>query len=121
MRPSWRRCRCISESEPHLSETWMIVGAAAEGPMKLALVGRDRQVVDAGVTNAHQAVLVELPIFVAIGTKPVAGVVVTFVCEAHGDAVAGERPEFFGEAVVELAIPLARQKGDDLLAAVEKL
>ena len=93
----------------------MVVGPAAERPMELALVGRDRQVVDAGVAHAHQSVLVELPILVSVGPEPVAGVVVPLVRKAHGDAVAGESPEFFREAVVELAIPFAGQERNDLV------
>jgi hypothetical protein len=43
------------------------------------------------------------------------------VGEAHGDAIAAEGPEFLDEPVVELAVPLPRQEGDDLGASVEEL
>ena len=48
----------------------MIVRAAAQGPMKAAVGLSDRRIVDACETAAHQAVLVELPILIAIGTEP---------------------------------------------------
>ena len=70
----------------------MIVGAAAERPMVFALVGRDRQIVDAGDARAHQALLVEFPVLVAVAAEPVAAVVVPFIGEAHGDAIVRETP-----------------------------
>ena len=69
------------------------------------------------MAHAHQPVLVELPVFVAVGTEPVAGVIVPLVRKAHGDAIAGEGPELLREAVVELAIPFAGQERDDLVAS----
>src|SRR5215813_9155212 len=98
----------------------MIVGTATERPMVLALVGGDRQVVDAGDAPPHQALGVELPVLVAVAAKPVAAVVVPFVGEAHRDAVAGECPHFLDQAVVELALPFARQERHDLVAAVQE-
>ena len=56
---------------------------------------------------------VELPVLVAVGAEPLAGVVVPLVGEAHGDAVVGEGPELLDQPVVELALPLAGQEGDD--------
>ena len=44
-----------------------------------------------------------------------------FVGEAHGDAVVAKGPDFLDEAVVELAVPLARQECLDRLAALQKL
>ena len=48
---------------------------------------RDRNVVDAGLAAAHQAFLVEFPVFVAVAAKPVAAIVMPFVGEAHGNAI----------------------------------
>ena len=39
------------------------------------------------------------------------------VLEAHGDAVVAEGPQVLAQHVVELALPLARQERDDLVAA----
>jgi hypothetical protein len=89
--------------------------------MELALGGRDRQVVDAGMAREHESVLVELPVLVTIGAEPVPGVVVPLVGETHGDAIAGECPELLRKAVVELAVPFAGQESDDLIAAGQKL
>jgi hypothetical protein len=66
-------------------------------------------------------VSVELPVLIAVGAKPVSRIVVVLVGEAHGDAIAAEGPEFLDEPVVELAVPLPRQEGDDLGASVEEL
>ena len=61
-------------------------------PVILALRLGDRLVVDAGVAVDHQAVVVEFPVFVAVAAVPLAGVVVPFVGEADGDAMAAEGP-----------------------------
>ena len=110
---------CSLSLEPEIRERGVIVRATTERPMVFALVGPDRQVVDAGVASAHQTLIVELPVLVAIAAKPAAAVVMPFVGEAHGDAVARERPHLLDEAVVELAPPFAGQERDDRLAAGE--
>src|SRR5579862_7038194 len=69
----------------------------------------------------HDAVFVELPVFVSIGAVPVAGVVVALVGKTNGDAGSIEGPKFLDEAVVELAAPLSGEELDDLFAAVDKL
>src|SRR3569832_745752 len=71
----------------------MVVGAAAEWPEKLAVGFLDGQVVDAGEAAHHVAVLVEFPVLVAIRAVPLSGIVMPFVGEAHGDAVAGTGPQ----------------------------
>ena len=78
----------------------MIVGATPEWPEIFAVGFFYRQVVDAGEAALHQAGRIELPILVAIGAEPVAAVVVPFVGKAHGDAVAGEGPQFLDQAIV---------------------
>src|SRR4051812_20032047 len=80
----------------------------------------DRKIVDAGEALLHQAVLGELPVLIAIGAKPVAGIVVPFVSEAHGDPVVSERPQLLDEPIVELPSPFARQESDDLVATANK-
>jgi hypothetical protein len=99
----------------------MLVGAAAERPVVFALAFLDRKIVDAGDAKAHQAVLVELPVLVAVAAKPVAAVVVPFIGEAHGDAVVAEGPDFLDQAVVELAVPLTRQERLNGLATLKEL
>src|SRR5215468_12528075 len=99
----------------------MIVGTAAERPVILAFALLNRQVVDAGDAQPHQAVLVELPVLVAVAAEPVAAVVVPLIGEAHGDAVVAVGPELLDQAVVELPIPLARQERLDGLAPLQEL
>src|SRR6267142_351081 len=99
----------------------MIGGSAAEVPMILPLALYDGQVVDAGKSQAHQAVRVELPVLVPVAAEPEATVVVPLVREAHGDAVCAERPELLDQAVLQLAAPLAREECCDRLAALQEL
>src|SRR6187397_261160 len=107
--------------QPKLAQRRVVVGAPAERPVILALALLDGEVVDAGDAPPHQAVLVELPVLVTVAAKPVAAVVVPFVGEAHRDAVVAERPDLLDQAVVELAVPLARQERFDGGAALQKL
>ena len=90
-------------------------------PAELAFGFLDGQIFDAGVTGLHIAECIELPVLVAVGAKLLAAVVMKFILETHGDAVAAERPEFFLQAIVQLAIPFAAQKLDDLRAAIHEL
>lgn len=99
----------------------MIVGTTTEGPVEFALRLFDRQIVDAGVAVMHHAVLVEFPVFISVGAKPVAGVVVRLVGEADGDASSVEGPQFLDEAVIQFATPLSGQEIDDLFAAIDEL
>ncbi|MNY37562.1 hypothetical protein D3C86_1721340 [compost metagenome] len=89
--------------------------------MELALAFLDRHVVDAGEATGHQAVFVELPVFVAVGAEPVTRVVVPFIGITHGNAVAGERPEFLDQPVVQLLGPFAGQEALGLFAVVGEL
>src|SRR5262245_23487656 len=99
----------------------MLVGAPAEWPVILALAFLDGQIVGAGNAQAHQSVLVEFPVLVAVAAKPVSAVVMPFVGKAHGDAVVVEGPNFLDQTVVQLALPLACQELHDGLAANEEL
>src|SRR5258705_13642745 len=80
----------------------------------------DGQIVYAGDPDAHQTVLVELPIFIAVAAEPVAAIVAPFVGEAHGDTVLPKCPELLDQPVVELATPLARQERLDFITALQK-
>jgi hypothetical protein len=88
--------------------------------VELAVRFLDRQVVDGSMAQAHQAMLVEFPVLIPIGTEPAPRIVVPFVGEAHGDAVAFVRPDFLDEAVILFACPFAGEESDDLGAAVMK-
>ena len=89
--------------------------------MEETIVCGNGQVVDAGEAKAHEAVLVKLPIFIAIGAEPVAALVVVLVGKADSDAVLIEGPKLLDEPIVEFALPLTREKRHDLLAALEEL
>jgi len=78
--------------KPEVAKARMIVRAASLWPMKLALGFLNRQVVDAGIAAAHQAVFVELPVLVAVGAEPFAVLIVPFVGKADRDPVAVECP-----------------------------
>ncbi len=90
-------------------------------PTKLSLLFLDRQVVDAGETAFHVAALVKLPILVAVGTIPLAGIVAPFVLETHRDAVVAERPQLFLQTIVQFFVPFAPEEFDDLGATVKEL
>src|SRR5262245_65311419 len=92
-----------------------LVGRARPGglPAEAAVFLRDLDVVDAGLAAAHQAVLVEFPLLVAVGAMPLAIGVVPLILEAYRDAVVVEGPEVLDQAVVELFRPFAGQEGDD--------
>jgi len=61
----------------------VIVGTAAQGPMKAALGLADWRIVDAGETAAHQAVFAKLPILVPVGSEPISAIIAPFVREAR--------------------------------------
>src|SRR5579862_5051594 len=88
-------------------------------PMEAAIFFGNRNVVDAGLAPAHQAVLVELPLLVAVGAVPLAGRVVPLVLEAHGDTIAVKRPKILDQAIVEFPGPFPREKCDDGCAPFE--
>src|SRR3954465_10669513 len=89
-------------------------------PVKAAFAFLDGDVVDAGLAPPHQAVFVELPLLVAVGTMPLPGIVVPFILEAHGNAVLVERPEVLDQAIVMLLRPFAGEEFDDRLAPLEE-
>src|ERR1700730_1052944 len=109
-----------SASEAEIAQRCVIVRAAAERPVVFALALLDRNIVDAGDTQARQPVLVKFPVLISVAAEPVAAVVVPLVREAHGNAVLAESPDFLDQAVVELAVPLAGQERFDRRTAVQE-
>jgi hypothetical protein len=94
------------------------VGAAAERPVVFAVALFDRQIVDTGDAQAHQAMLVEFPVLVSVAAEPVAAIIVPFIRKADGDAVLSKGPDLLDQAVVEFALPFARQECVDGVAAL---
>ncbi len=75
--------------------------------MILTLVGWNREIVDARDPTAHEALIIELPVLVAVRPEPIASVVVPFVGESNGDAIALTCPKFFNQSVVEFLAHVA--------------
>ena len=63
----------------------MIGRAGPKRPVVFPVALRNRQVVDAGIAELHQSLVIELPVLVAVGTKPLTAVVVPFVSVTNGD------------------------------------
>src|SRR5450759_3984767 len=90
-------------------------------PVELAVRRSDRQVVDAGMAEAHQAVLIKLPVLVSVGPEPVAGIVVKLIGETDGDTIFSKGPEFLNKAIIDFPDPFAGQEFDDLRPALKEL
>src|SRR5580704_16190594 len=118
--PSSSTLEYAAELKAQRAEGWVIVGTATEWPVIFALAFLDLQIVDAGDAPPHQAVLIELPVFVAVAAKPVAGIVVPFISKAYGDPVVTERPHFLDEPIIEFATPFAGEEGFNRLAAADE-
>src|SRR5262245_31569451 len=102
-------------SEAEAAQTRMIVRSPTERPAKRAILLADRLVINRRMACRHQPLRVELPVLVTEGAKPVAGVVMPLVRESNGDAIILERPQFLDQSIVQLAVPFAPKKRDDVL------
>jgi hypothetical protein len=98
----------------------MIVGPSALGPKELPLPLANRNVIDAGDAQFHQAAFVELPVLVAIGAEPIRRVVMILVAESHGYAVSRARPHFLDKSVAQFARPFALKELSHFLATFEE-
>src|SRR5580700_3402086 len=98
----------------------MIIRTSPYCPEVLALGLLDWQIVDRSKPQAHQPVLIELPILIAVRAKPIPGVILPFVGKAHGDTVSLERPKLFDQTVFQFLRPFASEKRDDFLRSVHK-
>lgn len=88
----------------------MIIRPPPQWPIKQPISGRDGQIVDAGMALSHPAIGRELPVFVAIGAKPVSLNALPFVGKTHGNPIFRHRPKFFDQAIVLFACPFPRQQ-----------
>jgi hypothetical protein len=73
------------------------------------------------VNRGHEAIVIKLPVLIAVGAVPATRVVVPFISGAYRDALPVERPQFLDEPVVQLLGPLAREKSNDFVSSVDKL
>ena len=64
--------------------------------------------------------LIEFPLFVAIGAMPLPGIVMPFVLKPHRDAVAVERPEILDQAILVFLRPFAGEESDDRRPAFKR-
>src|SRR2546429_3592867 len=96
----------------------MRIRTASEWPMKLALRLLDWQIIDACEPQTHQAMFVELPIFIPVRAEPITRVIMRFIGESHRNAVSVVSPDFFNESVVQLFRPLALEESNDFLPSV---
>src|SRR5262245_54376013 len=85
--------------------------------MKLSVFLTNRQIIYGRMTRRHQAVFIELPILIAVGSKPVSRIVMTFVSEANGDPVVLKGPQLLDQSIVEFLRPFAPKKVDNLIPA----
>src|SRR5579862_2318181 len=115
------RARNPDRSETEAAQARMIQRTRTQRPSKLPFRLRDRQIIDGGVAAHHQPVVIEFPVFIAVGTKPVSRIVAPFVGEAHRDAIFAESPQFLDKPVLQFACPLAAQKRDDRFGAHDEL
>src|SRR5438105_7045856 len=106
-------CRTKLHLEIKIAQARMIVRPAAKRPVILAFRLGDRQIIDAGDAPPHQAVLVEVPVLIAVAAEPVAAVIAPFIGEADGNSIVPEGPQLLDEAVIELAIPFSPEKRFD--------
>src|SRR5450432_821587 len=98
----------------------MVIGTTPRRPAIPAPVRGNRQVVDASDPQAHETVLIELPVFIAITAKPIAAVIVPLIGKTDGDSILAKRPQLLDQPIVELANPFARQERLDRAAALQK-
>ena len=91
----------------------MTGGTRSGGPQEFAVFRRDRHIVDAGFPAAHQSIAIEFPLFVAVGAKPMAGLIAPLILEAHADAVFMKRPKLLDEPVIKFVCPFAGKELDD--------
>src|SRR5271168_3337669 len=91
--------RSQARSQPECAQGRMVIWAAPQRPVVLAVGLRDRQIVDAGDAQPHESVLVELPVFIAMAAIPVATIVVPLVRETHGDAILTKGPHLLDQPV----------------------
>ena len=79
----------------------MIIGTMTQYPVVLALALLNWQVVNAGNTPPHESLFVELPIFITVGTEPVASIIMPFVSKPDSNSVIPKSPKLLDKTVVQ--------------------
>src|SRR5581483_1224584 len=99
----------------------MSIWASTKWPMVFAFRLLDRQIINGCVSKPHQAVIIKLPVLIAVGAEPVSRVIVPFVGETHSDAIFVGSPKLFYQPVVEFFDPLTFQKLNDFFSSIREL
>src|SRR6267143_2954319 len=107
-------------TQAEFGKSRVVVGTTTERPMILPIALLNREVVDAGNASPHKSMLVELPVFVAIGTEPMPRVVMPLVGKSDGDTIAVKCPKFFDETIIEFLVPFAGEESNNGFAAREE-
>ena len=107
--------------QAEVTQARVIIRTPAKRPKEFPVDFFDWKIVDTGEASHHQPLLVELPVFVAVRAKPVSRVVVKFVSEADGEAVAVGRPKFLDQSVILFARPFPGQEIDDKVAPPDRV
>ena len=76
-------------------------------PVELSILIRDRNIVDAGLTPTHQALVTEFPAFIAIGPIPLPHFIMPFLLESHSNTVVVPSPYFLEREIAILLSLLA--------------
>src|SRR6202041_3929185 len=93
--------------EAKIAQSRMIIRTEPWCPIILALRLLDWQIVDGSKPQAHQPVLIKLPILIAIRAKPSSRGIVPFIGKAHGETVPREPPKLLYQRIVTLFRPFA--------------
>src|ERR1700722_8553590 len=96
VRRRWQRSGWIYKApalKPKRTQPRVIIRPPSQGPMILPFRLFDREFIDTGVPRIHKTLRIELPILIAVRTKPISRIVVIFVGETHCDPVAGKSPQ----------------------------
>ena len=107
-------------SETQLRQPWEIIGPGAITPGEKTVALPNRHIVDAGFTPAHQAVLGEFPVFIAMGAEPLAVGVAPLVLEANSDAVVAAGPDLLDQFVVQFLGPFALKERQDFSSTLNE-
>ncbi len=98
-----------------------MIGSAAERPAKAPFFLPYGCVIDARKSQPHQAMLVEFPVFVAVAAEPLAAIIMPLVGKPDRNPILPAAPDFLGQTIVELALPLAHEKGLDGFPPLQEL
>src|SRR6266487_1739791 len=88
----------------------MFVRTATNWPAILPFRLLDRQIINGCKPKSHQAIVIKLPVLIAIGAEPVSRVIMPFIGEPHSNAVCVVSPKLFDQPVVEFFWPTCASK-----------